>query len=141
MAEGVDTVIHHPITEEGKHTFMPKLLHHKPHQPPQQGNAIRIIIKRPKPTVKKILAEEQTGFRLLVEKHLDHQRELYHNFIDFKKAFDRIRRDGLWKVMRDYKIDEPLSKIIKALYEDATSAVLQNKHPGEFFRTTVGVRQ
>ena len=49
--------------------------------------------------------------------------------------------DGLWKVMRDYNIDESLIKIIKALYEDATSAVLQNNHFGEFFRTTVGVRQ
>jgi len=42
-------------------------------------------------------------------------------------------------VMRDYNIDEPLTKIVKALFQDATSAVLQNNHIGEFFKTTVGV--
>ena len=31
MAEGVDTVTHHPITEEGKLMFMPKLSYHTPH--------------------------------------------------------------------------------------------------------------
>jgi len=43
--------------------------------------------------------------------------------------------------MRDYNIDEPLIMIIKAFYEDATSAIIQNNHLGEFFRTTVGSRQ
>ena len=35
----------------------------------------------------------------------------------------------------------PLIKIIKALYEDATSTALQNNPLGEFFRTSVGDRQ
>ena len=43
--------------------------------------------------------------------------------------------------MRDYNIDEPLIMIIKAFYEDATNAIIQNNHLGEFFRTTVGSRQ
>ena len=43
--------------------------------------------------------------------------------------------------MRDYNIDEPLVRIIKELYDSATSAVLQNNQLGDFFRTTVGVRQ
>jgi len=42
----------------------------------------------------------------------------------------------LWEVLRDYNIDEPPIKIIKALYEDGTSVVLENNHLGEFFRTT-----
>ena len=50
----------------------------------------------------KIIAEEQAGFRagrstteqifnlrILCEKYLQHQQDLYHVFIDFKKAFDR----------------------------------------------------
>ena len=49
------------------------------------------------------IADEQSGFRknritveqilncrLLMEKHIDQQRPLCHNFIDFKKAFDRV---------------------------------------------------
>ena len=51
----------------------------------------------------KIIAEEQAGFRAekssreqifslqnLCEKYFQHQQDLYHVFIDFKKAFDRV---------------------------------------------------
>ena len=51
---------------------------------------------------KELLAEEQAGFRpgqsaveqvsnswVTIEKHLQHQRDLFHSFMDCKKAFDR----------------------------------------------------
>ena len=63
---------------------------------------LKIILNRLKPPAEKIIAEEQTGFRagrstteifnlrILCEKYLQHQQDLYHIFIDFKKAFDRV---------------------------------------------------
>ncbi|XP_064627900.1 uncharacterized protein LOC135487759 [Lineus longissimus] len=95
------------------------------------------------PKVEEIPSEEQAGFksgrsttkqifniRLLVEKYLDHQKELHHNVIDFtKKGFDSVWHEGLWKVMRDYNIDKPLVRIIKELYNQL----------GDFFRTAVRV--
>ena len=33
---------------------------------------------------------------------LQHQRDLFHNFIDFKKAFDRVWHEGLWQVLRNF---------------------------------------
>ena len=64
---------------------------------------LRIILNRLKTKAEELLSEEQAGFRprrstveqifncrFMMEKHLQHQRELYHNFIDFKKAFDRV---------------------------------------------------
>ena len=77
----------------------------------------------------------------MMEKHLQHQKELFHNFIDFKKAFDRVWHEGLWHVMRSFGIEEGLIQIIQALYNTASSAVLLNSDIGEFFKTTVGVRQ
>ena len=63
----------------------------------------RIILSRLKPQVEKIFAEEQAGFRAgrstteqifnlrnHCEKYLQHQQDLYHVFVDFKKAFDRF---------------------------------------------------
>ena len=98
--------------------------------------------------------QEQAGFRsgrstveqifncrIMIEKHLQHQRDLYHNFIGFKKAFDRVWHDGLWHVLRSFNIDEGLVKIMEALYSQASSAVLLNCQVGNFFRTSVGVRQ
>ena len=64
---------------------------------------LKIILNRLKPQAEKIVAEEQAGFsagrntteqifnlRILCKKYLQPQQDLYHVFIDFKKAFDRV---------------------------------------------------
>ena len=58
---------------------------------------LRIILNRLTPQTENILSEEQAGFRknrstteqilncrLIMEKHIEQQRPLFHNFIDFK---------------------------------------------------------
>ena len=69
---------------------------------------LKIVLNRLKPQAEKIIAEE-AGFRagrstteqifnlrILCEKYLQHQQDLYHVFIDFKKAFDRVWHVALW---------------------------------------------
>ena len=77
----------------------------------------------------------------MMEKHLQHQRDLQHNFIDFKKAFDRVWHEGLWQVLRNFGIEEGLIQTIQALYNTSSSAVLLNNQIGDYFKTSVGVRQ
>ena len=109
---------------------------------------------RLKTKAEELLSEEQAGFRagrstveqifncrIIIEKYLQHQRDLFHNFIDFKKAFDRVWHDGLWHVLRGFNVDDGLVRVIQTLYEHSSSAVLLNNQMGEFFRTSVGVRQ
>lgn len=43
--------------------------------------------------------------------------------------------------MRDYNFDEDLIQVIQVLYDSSNSAVLMGGEIGEFFRTSVGVRQ
>ena len=43
--------------------------------------------------------------------------------------------------MKKYNISTNLIQVIKNLYDKATSAVLFNNSMGDWFRTTVGVRQ
>ena len=43
--------------------------------------------------------------------------------------------------MKKYNISTNLTKVIKNLYNKATSAALFNNSIGDWFRTTVGVRQ
>ena len=76
-----------------------------------------------------------------MEKYQQRQQDLYHVFIDFKKAFDRVWHAALWTTMHKYNIGANLITIIKSLYEKATSAVLYNGNTGDWFCTTVGVRQ
>ena len=87
---------------------------------------LKIILNRLKPQSEKIIAEEHVGFRagrstreqifnlrILCEKYLKHQQDLYHVFIDFKKAFDRVWHAALWATMKKYNISTNLIQVIK----------------------------
>ena len=69
------------------------------------------------------------------------KQDLYHVFIDFKKAFDRVWHAALWATMKKYNISSNLIQVIKNLYNKATTAVLFNSSTGDWFWTTVGVRK
>ena len=106
---------------------------------------LKVILNRLKPQAEEIIAEEQAGFRagrstteqifnlrILCEKYLQHQQNLYHVFIDFKKAFDRVWHAALWAPMRKYNyISANLVRTIEQLYDKATSAVQMNGSIGE----------
>ena len=115
---------------------------------------LEIIKNRLKGKAEEILAEEQAGFRtgrstveqianvrILGEKFRNHQLELHHNFIDFKKAFDRVWRKAQWLVMKKHNISAGLVKVIESLYDNNSNAVMTNTSTLEWFQTTVGVRQ
>ena len=76
-----------------------------------------------------------------MEKHIENNKDVYHNFIDFKKAFDRVWHKGLWQSMYNFGISQDIIEIIESLYSSSTSAVLINNVTGSFFNTTVGVRR
>ena len=66
-----------------------------------------------------------------MEKYLQHKQELYHVFIDFKKAFDRVWHKALWATLNLYNINANLIKIIENLYSQATSAVFYKNNIGD----------
>ena len=114
----------------------------------------KIILNRLQPQAEEIIAEEQAGFRaerspteqifnlrILFKKYLQHQQNLYHVFIDFKKAFDRVWHEALWATMRKYNINASIIRAIENLHDKAQSAGLFNGSTEEWFRTTGGVRQ
>ncbi|KAL8593996.1 hypothetical protein ACOMHN_028982 [Nucella lapillus] len=79
---------------------------------------------------KRSTVEQIFNIKILIEKHLQHHRDLFPNFIDFEKAFDQVWHDGLWQVMRNYNIDSNIIDVIKALYGDSKSAVFLNNQTG-----------
>ena len=105
---------------------------------------LKIILNRLQPQAEEIIAEEQAGFRagrstteqifnlrILGEKYPQHQQNLYHVFIDFKKAFDRVWHETLWATMRKYNLNASIIRAIENLYDKAQSAVLFNGSTGE----------
>ena len=96
----------------------------------------KIIFNRLKSKAEELIAEEQAGFRagrstagqvftfrILCEKYLQHQQNLYNVFIDVKKAFYRVWHAALWATMRMYNISANLVHTIEPLYDKTTSAV------------------
>ena len=78
---------------------------------------LQIIMRRLKLQVERIISEEQAGrntteqifnLRFLGERHLLHQQDLYHVFIDFMKAFDRVWHAALWATTKKYNISAKL---------------------------------
>ena len=113
-----------------------------------------IILNGLRPQAEKIIAIEQAGFRterstteqifnlrILWERYLQHQQDLYYVFVDFKRAFDRAWHAALWATMNHYNINAYTIRVIRNLYNPTSSAVCLNGDIGEWFQTTVGVRQ
>ena len=101
-----------------------------------------------------ILSEEQAGFRAdrstidqiftlrqLAEKYTEMNRGLYVGYIDFRKAFDSVWREGLWRVMRNLGFEEKIVRVLESIYQGTFSAVRAGGNLSNWFETTVGVLQ
>ena len=63
--------------------------------------------------------EQIFNLGILCEKYLKHQQDLYHVFIDFKKAFDRVWHAALWATVKKYNFSFNIIRVIKNLYDKA----------------------
>ena len=72
-----------------------------------------ILLNRLKTEVDNILREEQAGFRKgrscneqiltlrnIIDQSLKWQVPLFVNYVDFKKAFDSIHQESLWRILK-----------------------------------------
>jgi len=113
-----------------------------------------ILTKRLRQRTDEILSEEQAGFRSgrgttdqiftlqqIAEKYVEFGKDLYVCYIDFRKAFDSVWRDGLWSVMRHLGYPEKIVRILEDPYSETLSAVRVNGSTTEWFETLVGVLQ
>ena len=112
----------------------------------------RIIYNRVCAAVDDHLRKEQVGFRkgkgctdhifalrntIRISVH-EWQWWLYVNFIDFKKAFDSVRRDSLWKILQSYGIPSSIRDISKSYYDGYTCSV---SNSDMMFEVKTGMRQ
>ena len=100
------------------------------------------------------LREEQTGFRKgrgctdqiftlrnIIEQSIEWNMSLFINFIDFKKAFDSIHRNTLWKLMGSYGIPNKIINLVKCFYNNVKCSVILGNTISENFIIKCGVRQ
>ena len=115
---------------------------------------LRIIMKRVRNKIKPEIAEEQCGFvegkgtsnaiyiiRTLVERALEVQKDVYLCFIDYTKAFDRVKHNEIMKQLTQLRIDGKDLRIIKNIYWEQEAAMRVENDTSSFEKIKRGVRQ
>ena len=100
------------------------------------------------------IADEQNGFRkkrstidhvLSLHNLIDSRKKLnkstYCAFIDFKKAYDTINRNILWKRLNDIGVKGKMFYAVKSLYNSVMSCVRVNSVHTDWFDVKSGLRQ
>ncbi|KAK3515689.1 hypothetical protein QTP70_028465, partial [Hemibagrus guttatus] len=96
----------------------------------------RVLERRVRPLVEPRIQEEQCGFRpsrgtldqlytlhRVLEGSWEFAQPVHMCFVDLEKAFDRVRRDFLWKVLWEYGVRGPLLRAVRSLYNRSRSLV------------------
>ena len=100
------------------------------------------------------IAEQQFGFmpgssttdaifclRIQLEKWTEGQKAVHCAFIDLEKAYDRVAREELWECLRLAETSECYIKIIKNMYDGATTTVRIAAGLTEELKVHVGLHQ
>ena len=103
-----------------------------------------ILLSRLTPYAKEI--DDQCGFRRnrstidhifcirqILEKKWEYNEEVHQLFIDFKKAFDSVRREVLYKILIEFGIPKKLVRLIKMSVTQTYSRVRVGKNVSDRF--------
>ena len=112
------------------------------------------FLERLKSELDAILREEQSGFRRgrscieqiltlenIIEQTIEYKAQIVLNLIDFRKTFDSVHRDTLWKILKLYGVPEKFITIFKGLYKNSRSCVRTHVGTTDYFNVYSGVRQ
>ena len=115
---------------------------------------LRIIMKRIRNKVYTEIADNQCGFiegkgtanaiyilRQIIERTLEVNKDLYVCFIDYTKAFDRVRHEEIITILQQLNIDGKDLRIIKNIYWEQKAAVRVEEETSNFQNIKRGVRQ
>ena len=115
---------------------------------------LKVILKRIRRKIRQEVAEEQCGFvegkgtsnaifmlRMIAERMIEKQRDIYLCFIDYEKAFDRVKHTHLIQMLEDINIDKNDLNIIRKLYWSQKACVRVNGEVTEYQEIRRGVRQ
>ena len=68
-------------------------------------------------------------------------KSTFSAFIDFRKAFDSINRDILWRKLARLGLSSKMIAAVKSLYSNIASRVRLNGHYTDWFAVKTGLRQ
>ena len=115
---------------------------------------LKVILNRNKRKLKQEIAEEQYGFsegkgtrnaifimKMLLERAIEVQKEVYMCFIDYEKAFDKVKHSKLIEILQNLNLDGKDIRLISNLYWSQEAAVKIDNNLTPWFEVRRGVRQ
>ena len=101
-----------------------------------------------------LIGEEQSGFRKgrscidnvfvikqIIEQRREKNLETHIAFVDFEKAFDRVDRLKLWKILEKEGYPQHLISVIRSIYKNTSIIIENGSKRSEQILTNVGLRQ
>ena len=114
----------------------------------------RFLMERVCSLTEGMIGEEQCGFKpgrrcvdqvfmmkQMIEKFVDKNKGLSVAYMELEKAYDRIDRETMWRVLGMYGINGQLLKVVQSLYEKSEACVRVCREEGEWHKVGVGLRQ
>ena len=100
------------------------------------------------------IPEVQAGFRKargtrdqianicwIIEKEREFQKNIHFCFIDYAKAFDSVDHKKLWTILKEMKIPDHLTCLLRNLYARQEATIRTGHGTTDCFQTGKGVRQ
>ena len=81
------------------------------------------------------------NLKMVIEKNREYGKNIYLCFIDYRKAFDMVSHELLWKGMLEMGFSSHIVDLIKSLYTDQSASVRTTHGLTVDFRIEQGVRQ
>ena len=81
------------------------------------------------------------SFNILAQKHIEVQKEMYVCFIDYAKAFDRVKHENLVDCLQQIGLDGKDIRIITNLYWHQQAAIRVENDVSDYTPIQRGVRQ
>ena len=79
--------------------------------------------------------------KLIFEKSWKYGKDFFACLVDLEKAYDRVPRDKLWKVLQEYGVNGQLLRAIKSFYCRSKICVRVNGRQSKPFHVGVGLQQ
>ena len=111
---------------------------------------LRIVLSRIRNKIRPEISEEQYGFvkgkgtanaiftlRMITERAIEMQRDVFLCFIDYEKAFDTVRHEEMLKMLADIQVDDHDIRLIRNVYYQQKAAV----KVGDELTDTVDIRR
>ena len=77
----------------------------------------------------------------MVEKYREKRKEFDVTFMDPEKAYDKVCREALWRVLHECGVDGYLIRSMSSLYNGSRACVRLGSRLGEIFEVRRGLRQ